>query len=168
MGIHAPTLGAITVLLLGFPDRARQLIEVGLRRAERRADPFWLGLVHMWAGMFRSLLRDSKGTLEDAKELRRLAAKQPVWTGYADSNMGQALMLQGNWEEGGSYLRKANALHKSAGLVSQLMRDKLSEAELFAHQGRIDAGLALIEDAVIDSEELLQIRSLALRRRAGR
>jgi len=49
-GIDAPTLAAIVALLLGFPDRARQLMKEGLRRAERRADPFWLGIVHTWGG----------------------------------------------------------------------------------------------------------------------
>ena len=78
----------------------------------------------------------------------------------------EAAMLQGNWDEGATYLRKANALHRSAGLVSQLMWAKLDETELLAHQGRIDAGLGLIADAIADSEELVQTRPPALRYRA--
>jgi ATP/maltotriose-dependent transcriptional regulator MalT len=122
--------------------------------------------MHLWGGMFCGLLRDSGGTLEHAKELRRLAIEQPVWSGVADVNTGRALMLQGNWDEGATYLRKANALHRSAGLASQLMWAKLDEAELLAYQGRIDAGLGLIADAIGDSEELVQIRPAALRSRA--
>ena len=75
-------------------------------------------------------------------------------------------MLQGCWEEAANYLLKGNALHKSAGLASQLIRAKLDEAELLAHQGRIDAGLPLIAEALADSQELAEIRSPALRQRA--
>ena len=52
MGIDAPALAAIVALLLGFPDRARQLMNEGLRRAERRGDSFWMGIVHMWEACF--------------------------------------------------------------------------------------------------------------------
>ena len=71
-------------------------------------------------------------------------------------------MLQGCCEEAANYLRRGNALHKSAGLASQLIRAKLDEAELLAHQGRIDAGLPLIAEALADSEELAEIRSPAV------
>jgi hypothetical protein len=47
-GIDAPALAAIVPLLLGFPDRARQLMNEALRRSERHENPFWMGLVHMW------------------------------------------------------------------------------------------------------------------------
>jgi len=75
-------------------------------------------------------------------------------------------MFQGQWREGGRYLREAITFYKSVGLVSQLMSARLDEAELFAHEGRIDDGLGLLDEALADSEELLQIRSPALRRRA--
>jgi ATP/maltotriose-dependent transcriptional regulator MalT len=139
----------------------------GLRRAERRADPFWLGIVHMWGGMFCMLLRDGQAGLEHALALRRLAAKQPVFTGVADLYTGEALMFQGHWEEGVNYVRKGVAFHKSVGLIRQLMWAKLDEAEFFASQAQIDDALALVADALADSEELAQIRSPALRQRAG-
>lgn len=43
---------------------------------------------------------------------------------------------------------------------------KPDEAEFLASQGQVDDGLALIADAVVDSEELVHIRSPALRQRA--
>jgi len=166
MKIEAPALEAISVLLLGFPDRARQLMKKALRSLERYDDPFWAGLVHMRGGMLGGLLSDGQACLEHAQALRRLGAKQPVWTGLADANTGRALMLQGSWEEGVGYLRKAIVLHKAVGLVSQLMWAKLDEAECFIGQRQVEDGLALITGAVADSEELAQIRSPALRQRA--
>ena len=70
MGIDASALAAIVALLLGFPDRARQLMNEALRRAERRGDAFWMGIVHMWGGMLCGLLRDGQGALEHAQALR--------------------------------------------------------------------------------------------------
>ena len=98
--------------------------------------------------------------------MRRLGAKQTAFTGLADVNTGRALLPQGSWKEGVGYLRKAIAFHKPVGLISQLMWAKLDEAEFFASQGQVDDGLALIADAIADSEELAQIRSPALRQRA--
>jgi predicted ATPase len=166
MGIDAPALAAIALLLLGFPDHARQLMSEALRRLQRRDDAFSGGIVHMWGGMLGGLLRDGQACFEHAQALRLLDAKRPAFTGLADVNTGRALMLQGRWKEGVGYLRKAIAFHKAVGLTSQLMWAKLDEAEFFASQGQVDDGLALIADAVADSEELAQIRSPALRHRA--
>jgi tetratricopeptide (TPR) repeat protein len=166
-GIDAPAALATVVLLLGFPDRARQMMNRALRRLECCDHRFWVGLVHMWAASFYTLARDASGALEHAQALLRLARKEPVWTGVADANIGRALIFQGKWEEGGIYLRRAIAFYKSVGLVSQLMPARVNEAELLAHEGQIDDGLVLLDEALADSEELLQIRSPALRQRAA-
>lgn len=104
MGIDALALAAIPSLLLGFPDRARQLLQAGLRRAQRRDHPFWLGVAHMWGGMVSGFLRDADRALEHAQALGRVAARQPVFQCMADQNMGRALMLQGRWQERGGLL----------------------------------------------------------------
>lgn len=166
MGIDALALGAIAVLLLGFPGRARQLMNEALRRMGRRGHRFWAGLMHMWGAMFSALLCDGEAVLEHANALRRLADTQPVWTGLADLNMGRALMLQGRYEEVAAYLRKANVYHKAIGLLSQLMWAKLDEAECLLNQRMIDDGLAVAAQAYADSEELAHIRCPALRLRA--
>ena len=166
MGLDASALAAIVVLLLGFPNRARQLMNETLRRSERTNSAFIVGLVHIRGGMFCGLLRDARAALEHAQELRRLAANQPVWTGLADMDTGKALMIQGEWEDGVNYLRKGIAFHKAVGLAAQPIWAELYEVEFFANQGQIDDGLALIAKALADSEELAQIRSPALRLRA--
>jgi hypothetical protein len=165
MGLDAPALAAIVILLRGFPDRARQLMSEALRVSERRFDPFWTGVVQMWGGIFFGLLHDAPGVLERSEVLRRMAAKQPVWAGHADVYAGKALMIQGKWEDGVSYLRKGIAFHKAVGLAAQRWAE-LEEAEFFATQRQIDDGLALIANALADAEELAEIRSPALRQRA--
>ena len=166
MGIDAPALAAIVALLLGFPHRARQLMNEGLRRAERRGDSFWMGIVHMWGGMFCGILCHEQGVLQHAQALSHLADKQPVFAGLADAYTGKVLMSQGDWQEGLNYVRKGIAFHQSVGLLSQLMWAKLDEAEFFVRQGQVEDGLALVGEALTDSEELTQIRSPVLRYRA--
>ena len=166
MGIDALAIASIATLLLGFPDRARQLLKDGLRRAERRDDPFWLGIVHMEGGMVSAFLRDASGALEHAQALRRLADKQPVFEGMADENMGRALMFQGRWAEGVGYSRQAVPHHKRVGLLPLLTWAKLDQAEFFGNQKQIDEGLALVTEALADSEEYALLRSPALRLRA--
>ena len=66
MGVDALALAAIPTLVLGFPERARQLLKDGLSRAEHRGDPLWVGIVRMWGGMVSAFLRDAGGALEHA------------------------------------------------------------------------------------------------------
>jgi ATP/maltotriose-dependent transcriptional regulator MalT len=166
MGLDALAIAAIVVLLLGFPDRARQLMNEALRRAKHIDSQYILGLVHIRGAMLCGLLGDGRAVLEHAQELRHLSANQPAWAGIADMDTGKALMIQSEWEEGVRYLRKGVAFHKALGLASQPIWAELYEAEFFTNQGQVDDGLALIGKALTDSEELLQIRSPALRQRA--
>lgn len=53
-GLDGRALAAIVVLLLGFPDRARQFMQVGLRQAEHRDDPFFLSCAHVGRNVLRT------------------------------------------------------------------------------------------------------------------
>jgi DNA-binding winged helix-turn-helix (wHTH) protein/tetratricopeptide (TPR) repeat protein len=166
-GIDAPALEAIAVLLLGFADAARQLMKEASRRSEGPKDLFRVGLVHMWGATLSWFLGDGSATLEHAQELRRLTAKQPVWTGLADVHTGRALMLQGDWEGGIRYVRESSAFNKAMGLTAQLTITKLSEAEFFGHEERIDDALGLIAAVLADSEDLAHIQPICLCQRAN-
>src|SRR5262249_42147882 len=101
--IDAPALAAIVALVTGFPNRAHQLMNEATERAARRIDALRVGIVHVWGGMFCRLLGDGQACLEHAQTLRRLAVKQPAFTGFADFCAGEALMIRGHWEEGAGY-----------------------------------------------------------------
>jgi tetratricopeptide (TPR) repeat protein len=167
MGTDTLALAAIPSLLLGFPDRAGQLLRDGLHRAKRRDHPFFLGLAHMWGGMVSRFLHDADGALQHAQALHRLAAKQPAFQCMADQNMGRALMFQGRWQEGVIHSRQAIALHKTSGLLSQLPWTRLDEAEFLASQKQADEGLALVAEVLADWEDdAALIKPPALRLRA--
>jgi DNA-binding winged helix-turn-helix (wHTH) protein/tetratricopeptide (TPR) repeat protein len=167
LGIDASVLSAIVVLLLGFPERAHQLFNQALHRSERRNDRFRVGVVHMWGAMFCELLRDEVATLEQAQALRRLAAKEPVWTGFADIYTGMGLMMQGAWEDGEDYLHKAITFHRAVGLDSLLTWAKLYESEFLAVQGQVNDALSVAADVLADTDELFHLKSRALRLHAN-
>jgi ATP/maltotriose-dependent transcriptional regulator MalT len=120
----------------------------------------------LWAAFISCELNESTTALEHAQALSDLAATQPVWSGLADIYMGRAALLQGRWEVGKSYLQQAVAFLKETGLQAELIRTKLDEAGIFAHQGQIDQALPLVDSTIADSEELAQIRCPAQLRRA--
>jgi hypothetical protein len=77
-GLKAPAGAAVVALLTGFPDRARQLMAEALRRSERRDDPFWGAVVHVWGAQFAGMLHDGPACNEHAQALRRAAAKSSL------------------------------------------------------------------------------------------
>ena len=76
-------------------------------------------------------------------------------------------MLQGQWEEGFGYVQKGIAFHRENQLFAQLMWAKLDEIEYFVTRRQVEKGLALVDGALTDSEELAQVGSPVLRLRAN-
>jgi len=92
---------------------------------------------------------------------------QPVWTGLADLFAGQALIAQGNWEEGVGCLSKAGTFHSAVGLDAFRTHVKSGEAEFQASRGQINDALALVDDAIADTEELAFLKPPTLWQRAN-
>jgi DNA-binding winged helix-turn-helix (wHTH) protein/tetratricopeptide (TPR) repeat protein len=151
-GILASALLPIALLMLGYADRAREVMAEALARAESYIDPLKIGALHLWGGVFTTMLRDVGGTIEHSRVLTEMAAKQPVWTAIADVTAARTLILQGTREEGGRYLRKAIAAQEEAGLQTQRVFAQLDEAECLATQGEIDEALTVINDLINDTE----------------
>jgi len=166
-GVDAPALTALVTLVLGYPDRARQLMNLAEQRSNRRGDPFRTGMVHMWGAAFYIRLRDEQAAFEHAEMLSRLATKQPVWTGMAEGLKGQALLLQGDWEKAMGYLRRSDYLNAEAGMVGTSPWTKLDVAECLARQGRLDEALAQVIQTIAGTEELAYLRSSALSKHAN-
>jgi len=150
-GVDAPALEAIATLLLGFPARAKQLLNESLRRMAHCQDPFHVGAVHFWAGGLYILLRDPQRTLEHSEALSLLAVKQPAWTGVADYYAGEALLMQGKQEEGGTRVRSSIDFFKAVGLEGMATWPKLAEAEFVAGQGNVDDALTMVADVLRDN-----------------
>jgi DNA-binding winged helix-turn-helix (wHTH) protein/tetratricopeptide (TPR) repeat protein len=166
-GVDAPALTAMVTLVLGFPDRARQLMILAELRSNRRGDPFRAGMVHMWGAAFYIQLRDEQAVFEHAEMLSRLAAKQPVWTGVAEGYKGQALLLQGDWEKALGYLRRSMKLNNEVGLVGTLPWLRQDVAECLVRQGRLDEALAQLIQTIRETEENGYLRAPVLWKHAN-
>ena len=165
-GIDAYALASIGLLALGYSDRARVFLKEALGRTERSVDSNRVGVVHVWAGLFFAMLQDARGVAEHARALNDMASKHPVWAGTADLYMSKALMIQGNSGESIGYLRRGITFHNEVGLLAFRIWERLYESEFFASQGQIDDALAMIGDAIADTEEFAHFRSPALLQRA--
>jgi hypothetical protein len=75
-------------------------------------------------------------------------------------------MIQGNSWESIGYLRRAINFHNLVGLLGFRAWERLYESEFFASQGQIDDALAMVDDAIADTEEFAHLRSPALLQRA--
>jgi hypothetical protein len=95
-----------------------------------------------------------------------LAAKQPIFEGLADENMGRALMFQAKWDEGETCSRRAASFHKTAELLSHLTWAKLDKIEFLAGLRQVDKGLTLVAEALAETEEYALLRAPVLRLRA--
>jgi predicted ATPase len=166
-GVDAPALEAMAALQLGFPARAKQLINESLRRMAHCQDAFHVGAVHLWAGGVYIPLRDPQGTLEHSEALRLLALQQPAWTGVADYYTGEALLMQGKQEEGVARVRSSIAFFTAVGLDGMVPWPKLAEVKFVASQGQVDDALAMIDGILQDTEELAYLKSPTLRQRAS-
>jgi hypothetical protein len=158
----APALLAITVLILGYPERARELAAKAFHHAIGCADPNKVAGFHMWLGLFNGMLRDASLEL-NARVMREMASKHPVWNGFADFFTAIVKIRKSNWQEAEKCLENAVTFHESVGLIGWLNWFNLVRAELFARKGSLDDALELTSNVAIHPElVLLKVPALQL------
>ncbi len=167
LGAIAPSVIAATAYLhLGFPDRARRLLSQEVLRATRRMNSFELGFVHMYACLCFSVLRDPHALRDQTDHLARLVDEVPFFRSHVDFYAGQVLSMTGKVEEGKARTRQGIAFWQSNGLGLFRTRDLEVEAEFCTSEGRVEDALALLSEAMDETEEVLWRRSTMLTLRA--
>ena len=162
-GIHARALAANSALRLGYPDIGRQLLIDALDIAERHGKPYNEGFVHMCATLLHNSLRDPRTVLVHAEALSRLAVDNPTYSIFSDEHAGCALLMLGKREEGLARVRRGRASGEFAlDRASTLALD----AQVYASEGRIQDGLATIDEGLRPTEEVRFYESPLLRQRA--
>jgi class 3 adenylate cyclase/tetratricopeptide (TPR) repeat protein len=154
IGILALSVVAAHSAMLGFADRARQVITRTLRLAERRGNPFSLGYLHLSAVAAYVNLRDPQATLEHAEALRRLAGENPVFAGYAEIWGGWASYWLGKNEEGLARMRRGMAAYETAGFRVNRAWELAAMAVFEAREGRLGDALAAVTEALQAAEEV--------------
>jgi tetratricopeptide (TPR) repeat protein len=159
-------VGALqNTLLLGFPDRARQLVGEAVRLAERLKNSYYQGLVYLHASGVYLHLRDPQALLENAEAMGRLAKENPTFAGQADEHAASALLMLGRREEAMAGMRRAMDSSEADGLRVGRTRELMFEAQFFAGEGRVAEALAKVAEALHETEEVANYRPWVLRLR---
>jgi class 3 adenylate cyclase/tetratricopeptide (TPR) repeat protein len=167
LGAIAPSVIAATAYLhLGFPDRVRRLLSQEAIRAARRMNSLEVGFVHMYACLCFLVLRDPSALRDQTDHLGRIVDEVPFFKTHVDFYAGQALSMTGKVEEGKARTRQGIAFWKTNGEGLFRTRDLEVEAEFCLSEGRVEDALALLSEAMDETEEVLWRRSTMLTLRA--
>jgi tetratricopeptide (TPR) repeat protein len=140
---------------LGFPDQALRRSEEALALARDLNHPFSLADVLCFAGcLFHAMRRDGDSLKTNAEELIRLSQERSMagWYATATRYLGDALVLQGNIQEGAVQAREGmRGLHSnfmdvySTGTLSSLVEAQTGAGWLEEAQSTLDEAFAIVE-----------------------
>ena len=117
MRAAALTYLALSLLILGYPEQARQSSEQSLIWSRSLRHPHTLAFSLHYAGFFHLLGRNAPAAAEVIDELSSLAAEQrfPVWLAGAEIMRGSLLAARGEAGDGLSRARKGLAERQANG-----------------------------------------------------
>jgi DNA-binding SARP family transcriptional activator/predicted ATPase len=137
-GTSAMAYQACCLWCLGFPEQALKYSQESLRLAEEQGHPFSLADALCYGGcMFNALRRDSQALNIYKKKLVDLALENRFqgWIGSARMYRGQALIMQGQIQEGETQILTGMNHHESIG-----GRVNFSDQYCFLAQGQAKTG----------------------------
>jgi predicted ATPase len=152
MRAAALTYLALSLLILGYPEQARQWHEQSLIWSRSLRHPHNLAFSLNYAAFFHLLGREARAATEVLDELSPLAAEQrfPVWLAGADIMRGYLLAARGEAAKGFPLARKGLAEREATGsswhqtyflgLLARIAQDAGESAEALA---LLDAALAM-------------------------
>ncbi len=167
---------SLTLWFLGHPDQALERGIQGQELAERLGAPYGVGFARsflIWVHVRRG---DAERARLHAETLMALATEQgfPFFRSEASIFRGWALAAQGHAEEGIEDMRRGLAAHRDGGVEMGRPSHLALLAEAYARDGRVDEGLAVLDEAAtmrVDTSyeaELHRLRGELLRRKAER
>lgn len=167
LGAIVPSvIAAIAHVQLGFADRGRKLIDLAQVNAGERNNSFELAFVHMYACVCALTLRDATSLRDHADALKRLTGNIPFLAGHADAYAGEALFMLGQVEAGKALVRQGIAFWRATEFGLTRTWELEIEPEFNASEGRLAEAMALLAEALSESEQVLWRRSPALLLRA--
>jgi predicted ATPase len=163
LGAIVPSAVAASVALqLGFPDRARQLLDEALHTSERRGNLYHVAFTLMFACYIYMSLREWQTLSELAEKLERLTDTNPYFTGHADFLAGEALLMQDRVQEGLARKRRAAGFWDRLGYRLRRPLELISEAQYLAKEGNIIGALGVITQALEETEDVWLYRPQVL------
>jgi serine/threonine protein kinase/tetratricopeptide (TPR) repeat protein len=152
---HGATIGCLTVAglalwALGFPDQALGRSRQGVALARRLAQPFYLARSLAYEALLLLLRRDWNDSARAAQEAISISRRYgfSFWLAMATIYHGYALFKQGQREEGIRELREGLEAETASGAEVGRPFFLTLLAEALAATGRIDEGIAMIDDSL--------------------
>jgi predicted ATPase len=149
-GVTCFSLAAPTLWLLGYPAQARQRSREALALAEELAHPFSQAEALIFAAVLHICTREAAAVQEYAEAAIAYATAQgfPHWQAHGTIYRGWALTMQGQGEVGIAHIRAGQTTWRTIGgaLAWPWFLTLLTEA--YAHVGQIEAGLAVLSEAL--------------------
>lgn len=150
-GVACHNWVALVTWLQGYPDRALALIEDTYRLAQDLASPFTLGVALFWIAMVHQFCGQVQAAQEKNKPVIDLSQEYGFDLVLASglSMYGWALVKQNQWAEGVQQLRQGVAAERATGCLANLPYTLSLLAEAYWLGGEAEAGLVVIDDALL-------------------
>ncbi len=161
--IVPPAVAAHNAMMLGFPDRARRLINEALQMAERSGNSMHMGYTLFFACLVNMTLNDWEILFAFAERLECLAEANPYFIGAANFSAGVSLMVQGRIEEGLARTHRAREFWDRIGYRILFPLELAIESLHCTPEG----ALLKLAQALGETEEHLNFRTTILRFRGA-
>jgi predicted ATPase len=137
---------AMTLWILGYPDRALKRGTEAIALATRMSHPFSLAFAENIVVVLHQFRREARAAQEHAKTVTKLSTEHgfALLLAWATANRGRAIAELGRHEEGIAHMRKGLAAAQERGSEMGRPRDLSLLAETCLAAGRLDDGLSAV------------------------
>jgi predicted ATPase len=154
-GVYAQLMEAWVHWVLGYPTQGRRRSHEALRQARELAHPFTLALTLVTMVMLQHMCRGGDSTLEHVQASVELSTEYgfPYLTALGTALQGWELTRVGQSAAGLTQMHQELAALRAMG--AEVLRPSLLAllAEAYVHAGQIEAGLGVLEEALMTAEE---------------
>jgi len=153
--VTCPTITALALWMLGYPDRGREGSHEALARAHRLSHPFRLAWTLNFSAMLAQLRQEEQIVQERAEALIVLSSEQgfPYWLALGTIWRGWALAQQGQVEEGISQIRQGIAAYQATGAELAQPYWLALLAESYGKAGQVKEGLDVLIEALAAADK---------------
>jgi predicted ATPase/predicted Ser/Thr protein kinase len=144
-----------TLLVLGYPDQARKMLEKSLAACREIAHPFTACSAMLSLPQVYVELGEPQRALEIAEQALAIATDHgfPLNHAYASMHRGHARARLGQSKEGIAEIQENFVRLRAIGTEMSLNGYSVDLAEVMGLAGRIEEGLAIVTEAIIRAEK---------------
>ncbi len=149
-GVGCLSYDALAQWFLGYADQAQESLSAAMARARELAHPFSLAYALVGAAWFHQYRREAQTTQTYAEEAVALSRLHGIPMREAQGTImrGWALAAQGLCEEGIAGMHQGLEALRATGAELNRTYYLFLLAETYGHGGRVDAGLAVVSEAL--------------------